>query len=70
MTTHKEMKEGLEGRGFAKDDMWTKEEFTKEFEVVGFSSPYANVARKSDGAKGSVRFIHMPRVYYGFKISS
>ena len=70
MTTKEEMKKALVKRGFTENDMWTTDEFTKEFEVIGFRSPYATVVRKSDGAKGSVAFIHMPRVYYGFTISS
>ena len=45
---------------------WTTEEMTRDFEVLGFAAPFAVVRRRSDGQRGSLEFIHSPRVYFGF----
>jgi hypothetical protein len=39
---------------------------TRDFEVLGFAAPFAVVRRRSDGQRGSLEFIHSPRVYFGF----
>ncbi len=46
---------------------WTTEELTQDFKVIGFSSGYCAVERKSDGQKGSLDFGGRPRMYYDFK---
>ena len=53
--------------GYQPDEIWTTEELTNHFEVIGFCAPYVNVVRKKDQAKGSVQFNHNPRLYFGFK---
>ena len=45
---------------------WTTEELKRDFEVLGFLAPFVAVRRKSDGVKGSLEFVHSPRVYFGF----
>jgi hypothetical protein len=47
---------------------WTTEELQRDFDVVAFQAPFVEVRRKSDGAVGSLRFDHSPRVYYDFVI--
>ena len=46
--------------------VWTTEELSRDFEVVGFLAPYVIVCRKSDGKKGSLEFQHQPRFYFSF----
>ena len=46
--------------------VWTTDELTKDFEVIGFAAPFVVVKRKSDGKKGSLEFQHSPRFYYNF----
>jgi hypothetical protein len=45
---------------------WDTEALTREFEVIGFASPFVVVRRKSDGVKGSLEFTHRPRVYFNW----
>jgi len=45
---------------------WTTEELRAEFEVIGFMAPFVAVRRKADGKKGSMEFVHSPRVYFNF----
>jgi hypothetical protein len=45
---------------------WTTDELREEFEVLGFMAPIVVVKRKSDGKKGSMEFVHNPRVYFNF----
>lgn len=46
--------------------VWTTQELSQDFEVVGFMAPLVVVRRKTDGAKGSLEFQHNPRFYWGF----
>ena len=46
--------------------VYNTDELTVEYEVIGFSAPYAVVKRKSDGVRGSVEFQHRPRFYFNF----
>jgi hypothetical protein len=46
--------------------VWTTDEMQKDFEVLGFSFGYCVVARREDGQKGTLDFIHSPRFYYNF----
>ncbi len=46
---------------------WTTEEATADFNFEGFMAPFATVVRKSDGARGALKFVHMPRFYYDFR---
>jgi len=45
---------------------WTTDELREEFEVVGFMAPFVVVVKKSDGQKGSMEFVHHPRIYSNF----
>jgi hypothetical protein len=45
---------------------WTTEEMMEEFKVIGFSSGYCAVERKSNGQVGVLDFGGRPRVYKGF----
>lgn len=47
--------------------VWDTTELQQDFCVLGFMAPLVVVARKSDGAKGSLYFQTTPRFYYGFK---
>jgi hypothetical protein len=46
--------------------VWTTNELSEEFEVIGFMAPFVVVRRKADGLKGSLEFQHNPRLYWGF----
>lgn len=45
---------------------WTTAELLADFDVVGFLAPFVVVRRKSDGKRGSLRFQHAPRIYWGW----
>lgn len=47
--------------------MWDTAALQRDFEVIGFAAPFVVVRRKSDGVKGSLEFMHHPRVYFGFR---
>jgi len=47
--------------------VWDTDELRDEFDVLGFMAPFVVVSRKSDGVKGSLKFQHSPRLYFGFK---
>ncbi len=47
--------------------VWTTEQLTNHFEVIGFLAPLVVVRRKADGVKGSLEFQHgPPRLYFNF----
>jgi hypothetical protein len=46
--------------------VWTTAEAQEEFQFLGFAAPFAVVARRSGGQKGSLCFTGSPRFYYGF----
>jgi hypothetical protein len=50
----------------ANEQTWNTAQLQENFSVIGFSAPYVVVIRKSDGVKGTLEFIHAPRVYFGF----
>jgi hypothetical protein len=45
---------------------WDTEALRRDFDVLGFAAPFVVVRRRSDGVKGSLKFTHSPRVYFGF----
>ena len=49
-------------------NVWNTTEFQETFSVEGFMAPFCVVTRKSDGVRGSVKFQHNPRFYFGFEI--
>jgi hypothetical protein len=44
--------------------VWDTAGLQLDFEALGFRAPFVVVRRKSDGAKGSLEFIHSPRLYF------
>ena len=46
--------------------VWTTDEMSRDFQVVGFMAPLVVVCRRSDGKKGSLEFQHTPRFYFNF----
>lgn len=44
--------------------IWTTDQLREDFEVLAFLAPWVMVKRRSDGAKGTLEFIHRPRVYF------
>lgn len=47
--------------------VWSTNELSGDFEVLGFMAPLVVVRRKSDGRKGSLEFQHGPRFYFNFQ---
>jgi hypothetical protein len=47
--------------------VWSTDELSRDFEVIGFAAPLVVVRRKSDGRKGSLMFQHNPRFYFGWE---
>lgn len=48
-------------------ESWTTEELQQEFTVDGFALGMVVVVRKSDGVRGTLNFVHSPRLYYDFQ---
>lgn len=46
---------------------WDTDGLRENFEVLAFAAPFVLVKRKSDGAKGTLQFVHHPRKYFGFQ---
>ena len=57
----------LAARLAAGEDVWNTAEMQERYTVLGFMAPFVAVARKADGAKGSLMFNHSPRYYFGWK---
>jgi len=57
------MRANLEGHH---GEVWTTDEMTKDYEVLGFGLGLCVVKRRSDGQRGSLDFTHMPRFYFNF----
>ena len=47
--------------------VWTTDELSRDFSVVGFMTPFCVVVRHDDGVRGSVEFQHNPRFYFNFQ---
>ncbi len=47
--------------------VWNTSEVMQDYEVLGFMAPYVAVRRKKDGIKGSLMFLHDPRLYFKFE---
>ena len=47
--------------------VWTTDQLSGDFEVIGFMAPLVVVRRKSDGRKGSLEFQHSPRLYFDYQ---
>ena len=48
-------------------ECWTTEEVVEEFEIIGFLAPFCTAKRRETGEKGTLLFVHRPRVYYGWR---
>ena len=48
--------------------VWDTDQLRQDFEVIGFLAPLVVVRRKADGVKGSLKFQHSPRLYWGFVV--
>ena len=46
--------------------VWTKEQFDREFDLIGSNNGTAVVKKKSSGKTGTVYFTESPRFYYKF----
>jgi len=47
-------------------NVYDTEELQAEFEVLSFLAPFVFVKEKATGRKGTLKFQHMPRYYWGF----
>jgi len=47
-------------------ECWTTDEVQDEFEILGFMAPFVTVERRKTKEKGTLAFVHRPRVYYGW----
>jgi hypothetical protein len=47
--------------------VWSTDQLSEDFEVLGFMAPLVVVCRKSDGKKGALEFQHSPRFYFNFQ---
>ena len=47
--------------------VWSTDELTRDFTVLGFMAPVIAVVRKSDNQKGSLYFQGSPRFYFSFE---
>jgi hypothetical protein len=47
--------------------VWSTDQLSEEFSVIGFMAPIVVAIRNSDGVKGSLMFQHSPRFYFGFQ---
>ena len=45
---------------------WTTSELQRDFEVEGFGGGICVVRRRSDNLRGSLDFVHLPRLYFNF----
>ena len=48
-------------------NVWDTRELSARFEVLGFMAPFCVVQDRKTGEKGSVEFIHNPRLYFNYK---
>lgn len=47
--------------------VWSTDELSEQFDVIGFMAPLVVVHRRSDGRQGSLEFQHDPRLYFNFQ---
>lgn len=60
MTTREELE-----KQFGK--VYDTKEVQEAFVVHAFLAPFVSVTRKSDGARGTLTFLHSPRFYFDFE---
>ena len=49
--------------------VWSTDELCKQFEVLGFMAPYVQVRDLDTREKGTLKFQHEPRYYFGWRAS-
>lgn len=49
------------------EPVWDTAALRRDYRVEGYLAPYVVVTRKADGQRGTLRFTHNPRVYFGFE---
>ena len=49
------------------DDSWTTSEVTEAFDIESFLAPFCFATKKDTGVKGTLAFIHHPRIYYAWQ---
>jgi hypothetical protein len=47
--------------------VWDTEGLRQDFEVLGFMAPFVVVREKATGKKGSLEFLHSPRMYFNWQ---
>lgn len=47
--------------------VWSTDEVRRDFDIEGFLAPYVVARRKSDQKRGSLKFQHDPRFYFGWR---
>jgi hypothetical protein len=47
--------------------VWSTDQLSEDFCVIGFMAPLVVVTRNADGKKGSLEFQHSPRFYFNFQ---
>lgn len=60
MTTREELEKQF-------GEVYDTKEVQEAFVVHQFVAPYVSVTRKSDGARGTLMFLHSPRFYFDFE---
>lgn len=48
------------------EETWDPETLGRDFAVQGFMAPFVMVKRRSDGAVGTLKFVHAPRIYFNW----
>lgn len=48
-------------------EVWDTDALRRDFEVIVFQAPYVSVRRRLDGKRGTLRFQHHPRLYFGWR---
>ena len=52
---------------YGKDNVWTSDQISQDFNIEGFMAPYVVGTRRVDNVRGSLTFTHSPRFYFDFK---
>lgn len=50
-------------------ECWTTDEVMDEFEIHGFMAPLCTATRRETGEKGSLLFVHHPRMYFRWRVA-
>ncbi len=63
------LRQGVPASDLAKyqGEVWDTESLQRDFDVKGFMAPFVMVERRSDGTRGTLEFVHSPRVYFAWQ---